>query len=153
MFKIKKIAAFVAAAAMAVSAMAVGVSATSSNNAAIERSVPSTWVINSPTSPNSNYPVYGVVYGLVQGRDTGITFRCTDHVNPTNSRLYAEGRVTKEELCLKQQDYVELSYIGDDGTVLFVNNWYALCNGSVQYKVQAYGLIVGGGQKIQGNAL
>lgn len=137
MFKIKKLAAVAAAAVIAVSAMAVSVSAATYSK--------STWrVLTSPPE------LSGYVTGLVQGKDTGITFRCTDYNNPIGNDYYARGTVADGRLCLYQGDGVNLSYIGDDGTVLFQNNWYQYCNGTVQYYVGAEGYVLYSGQYVEG---
>lgn len=146
MFKMKKLAAVAAAAVMAVSAMAVSVSAAKSDMPASIQSVQSNWTINAnPTS--------GVVRGLVQGTDTGVTFRCTAYYNPTANAYSARCTVTNTSLCLTQGDGVNLSYVGDDGTVLFINDWYRYSNGgTAPYRVEARNAVYGSGQTISGYA-
>ncbi|MCM1009127.1 MAG: hypothetical protein NC485_14660 [Ruminococcus flavefaciens] len=146
MFKMKKLAAIAAAAVMAVSAMAVNVSAAKHENTGIAstQSNQINWVIRSDALP-------GVVTGLVQGRDTGVTFRCTDYSDPVNNGYYAKCTITNSRLCLYQNDSVKLSYIGDDGTVLFQNDWYRYSNGgSAPFKISPVYEVRGSGQYVQG---
>lgn len=148
MFKIKKLAAVVAAAVMAVSAMAVTASAAISENASISstQSNQRNWRISSSSLP-------GVVTGLVQGRDTGVTFRCTDYSDPAHNGYYAKCTITNSILCLYQGDCVNLSYIGDDGTVLFQNDWYRYSNGgSAPFMIAPENEVQGSGQYIVGYA-
>lgn len=148
MFKMKKLATVAAAAVMAVSAMAVTVSAAIPEKNSIDstQSNQVNWNISS-----SNLP--GVVTGLVQGRDTGITFRCTDYSDPVHNGYYAKCTITNSILCLYQGDCVNLSYIGDDGTVLFQNDWYRYSNGgSAPFMITPIYAVQGSGQYIQGYA-
>lgn len=143
MIKLKKIMTVAAAAVMAVSAMTVNGSALV--NAREE------WSIKPVNTPQSLYDG-GVVMGLVQGKDTGITFHCTFYDNPTARSFYVRGTISQSNLCLYQGDGVNLSYEGDYGTVLFQNNWYSNCNGVVPYKVEAIEYIANSGQYIEGYA-
>jgi len=143
MLKMKKIAAIVAAAVVSVSAMAVSVNALV--NAREEWSI---------TPVNTSQSLYdgGVVMGLVQGKDTGITFHCTYYYNPTARNFYARGSITQADLCLYQGDGVNLSYDGDYGTVLFQDDWYSKSYGVVPYRVDAKEYIENSGQYIEGYA-
>lgn len=144
----KKLAAVAAAAVMSISAMAVTVSAAIPENTSIDstQSNQRNWRISS-----SNLP--GVVTGLVQGRDTGITFRCTDYSDPVHNGYYAKCTITNSILCLYQGDCVNLSYIGDYGTVLFQNDWYRYSNGgSAPFMITPIHEVQGSGQYIEGHA-
>jgi len=148
MFKFKRLAAVAAAAVMAVSAMAVSVSAATSENTSIvsTQSNQRNWRISS-----SNLP--GVVTGLIQGKDTGVTFRCTGYSDPANNGYYAKCTVTNSILCLYQGDCVNLSYIGDDGTVLFQNDWFRYSNGgSAPFMITPINAVQNSGQYIAGYA-
>lgn len=146
MFKMKKLAAVAAAAVMAVSAMAVSVSAAKSDSSASIQSVQSNWTISSNSTS-------GVVSGLVQGSDTGVTFRCTSYYNPTANAYEARCTVTNSILCLNQGEGVNLSYANDYGTVLFINDWYRYSNGgNAPYRVEARNAVYGSGQYISGYA-
>lgn len=143
MLKMKKIIAVAATVVMAVSAISVSASALISAR--------EDWSIKPVSTPQSLYDG-GVVMGLVQGKDTGITFHCTYYYNPTARSFYARGIITQSNLCLYQGDGVNLSYDGDYGTVLFQSNWYSNCNGVVSYRVDAKEYIANSGQCIEGYA-
>ena len=76
-------------------------------------------------------PAYGTVYGLVQGKDTGVSFVCDSY----SGNIVVHATLTDLSLCLHNNDYVELSYNGDDGTVLFKDDWYLYSNGDVGFVV------------------
>ncbi len=138
MFKMKKLAAVAAAAVMAVSAMAINASATKVN-----------WTINS----FGNSSASGIVSGLVQGRDTGVTFECFGYSDPINNNFYVRCTVPNSNLCLYQNDSVILSYAGDSGTVLFQNNWYRYSNGgNAPFMAVPNGLVSASGQYMNGIA-
>lgn len=139
----KKFMTVAASAIMAVSAMAVNVNALV--NAREE------WSVKPVNTPQGLYDG-GFVMGLVQGKDTGITFHCTDYYNPKTKSLYARGTITQSNLCLYQGDGVNLSYDGDYGTVLFNDDWYSNSYGVVPYRVDAKDYIAGSGQYIEGYA-
>lgn len=143
MFKTKKIAAAIAAVIMTVCTMSISVSAAANDI--------SFWSIVPTSSASSKYDG-GTVTGLVQGKDTGVEFRCDGYINPTSNDFYAIGTVSNSILCLYQGDCVNLSYNGDGGTVLFQKDWYRYCNGSVSYRVDARNPVENSGQRIQGTA-
>lgn len=139
MFKMKKIAAVAAAAVMAVSAMAINASAANAKR----------WTINS----FGNNDASGIVSGLVQGRDTGVTFECYGYGDPINNNFYVRCTVPNSNLCLYQNDGVILSYDGDYGTVLFQNNWYKYSNGgNAPFMAVPNGLVSASGQYLNGIA-
>jgi len=142
MIKFKKLAAVAAAAVMAVSAMAVNASALTNSNKVY-------WTINSFGYDEAP----GTVTGLVQGKDTGVTFECTGYDDPAYNNFYVRCTVTNSMLCLYQGDGVNLSYDGDSGTVLFQNNWYKYSNGGqAPFLGSPSGLLKGTGQYLNGVA-
>ncbi|MCM1009126.1 MAG: hypothetical protein NC485_14655 [Ruminococcus flavefaciens] len=145
MFKMKKLVAAVTIAIIAVSAMTVSVSVSALVN------TKENWSIK-PVSTNQSLYDGGNVFGLVQGKNSGITFHCTYYYNPTANNFYARGTITQSNLCLYQGDGVNLSYEGDYGTVLFKDNWYSNCYGVVPYRVDAKEYIANSGQYIEGYA-
>lgn len=124
MIKLKKLMAVVAATVMAVSAMTISVGAivSQNNNIASTQSNTRYWIVYIDERPDS-------ITGLVQGKDSGVTFQCKDYSDPIHNGYYVRCTVTNSLLCLYQGDGVNLSYIGDSGTVLFQNDWYRYSNG------------------------
>lgn len=109
-------------AVVAVVAMLVLTTMTATVSAAVT-STTSYW------SVSSTYPVYGgVVYGLVHGTDSGVSVHCTAITENGTARV----TLNDSRLSL-YGDGVDLTYVGDYGTIYFVNNWTDYSNGDVAY--------------------
>lgn len=150
--KISKIVAVIAVAlVMAISTMTVVVSAATINKAAVPKSVEDSWAIAIGNGPDSDK---GIVYGLVNVVDNGITFRCDGYYTGGVSGLYAYGQITNPNLRADYASGAILDYIGDIGTDSFRRGWYDINgSGNVEYYVQAYGYTLGFGQYINGIAV
>ncbi len=100
-----------------------------------------------------NNPWFGVVKGLVNVEDNGITFRCTSYNNAGFSEFHAYGQIANSAL---RADYARgaiLDHVNDDGTDSFRRGWYDINGGGdVMYYVQANSYTLGVGQYIYGYA-
>lgn len=132
-----KIVAVAAAAVIAISAMAMSVSATTNI---------SYWSIVPSSSASSNYYI-----GTITGLDVGITFTCTDFFDPT-SVFAAKVSIPDSILFLHQSEYFYITQKGECITILFRNDWYKYCNGTVSYRIDAVNPIANSGQRIKGTA-
>lgn len=157
MFKMKKLAAIAAAAVMAVSAMAVSASASTADGYATARANESQWYLQTisgaPSSvEKTNY--IGTVSGLRDGTDTGVTVKCTYYKDNYGSGIYAIATLTDSRLnkYSGSSAQVNLDNVGDKGTLLFQNNWYNICYGTVNYQVQGYNFVSAGNQQMRGSA-
>ena len=142
------IAAISSMSCMSVSASTANVYSTMSTS--------SSWYLQTVSGAPSSverYVATGTVTNLTNGVDSGVTFRVTSYSDPKGTRAYGKATLTDSSLCLHPNDYVELDSNGDSGTILFQRNWYAVCSGSVGYKVQGYNLVSGGNQRISGYAI
>ena len=93
------------------------------------------------------------VYNLADGVDTGVTFKCTEYRDLYyNGEFYAMAGLNDSSLQKNEYDYVKLSYVGDKGTVLFKQNWYAACGGSVRFYIQGCNMVEYGNQSMSGIA-
>lgn len=132
------------------------VSASTADGVQIRRGSESAWNIRTisgvPASVQQMWYI-GTVYNLVDGVDSGVTFKCTEYQDLYyNGAFYAHSALTDSSLQKNQSDYVELSYVGDKGTVLFKSNWYAACGGSVGYYIQGVNMVEYGNQNMSGIA-
>lgn len=151
----KKIA-FISMAIATISSMGAMSASASTANGYSTRSTASSWYLQTVAGAPSSverFVATGTVTGLRNGVDTGVTFRVTNYSDPKGTGAYGKATLTNSSLCLYSGDYVILDSNGDSGTILFQNNWYAVCGGSAGYKVQGYNLVSGGNQRISGNAL
>lgn len=100
---------------------------------------------------------YGTVTGLIKGRDTGITFRCTTFTNiGGRSDFNAYGEILNRQICMHPYDKlsgVSLTYAGDDGVDLFNDNWFDVTGGMVGFKMSLRNFTPGAQQYVDGIAL
>lgn len=150
--RLRKFIAITAVTVLTISMMTATVSAISSTSDAAP-GIPSNWaiIIDSGRPSAFNY-----VYGLVEGSSTGVTFYCTSYFNAGYSDFYATASIYNRNLCRYPSDHiyskVKLDYVGDTGTDLFADDWYALSGGTVAYYALPYNYTVGLNQEICGFA-
>ena len=142
---------------MAISAMAIPVSAVSPKSNIAPMAVPSRWLVIIGTTPNK---CSGTVTDLVYPIDRGLSFMCTgyDSKGAPNESLYA--------ICKLADSYSYLSKIPGKTVridrvtsneanrsayeIEFIDGWYNYCHGTVDYTVQVAGAVAG--QAMEGYA-
>ncbi|MBR4021064.1 MAG: hypothetical protein IKI94_00475 [Ruminococcus sp.] len=126
---------------MAITVLAVcsvGISANASvNGNESVRSNSSSWylqrVSGAPSSTDS-FEYSGVVTGLRNGVDDGVTFKCTNFQNSGNPGLRAVGDIPSK--FKRYTDIASLTYNGCVSTCIFKDDWYGESNGGrVSYTV------------------
>ena len=140
----KRLTAVIMTAAMATS-MAVSASAASTE----------TWYLQTvqgaPTSVEK-YEYRGTVTGLVNITNTGVYFEATAYTDPENADIFARCDVVDHGLKLYEDEFAFIREDYDFGTVLFQQNWYTGCHGTVDFNVEAENFTSGKNQRIAGEA-
>ncbi len=127
--KSKKIAAIVAAGMMAVSSMAFSASASTPTQLKAVSSYSSGWQLINDITYDS-----GVVSGLVNGTDTGVTFLCQSYYDRLGTGINAYCDIQSNVKLYPTQGAV-LSSVGAKSTCLFASNWYSVSSGRVSFSV------------------
>lgn len=150
--KFNKTLAIIAVVAIIVlSSMTMVVSAATINNATSSNSTPDSWQMY---IGYLQYYDSGVVYGLVNVVDNGITFRCDGYYDAGFSGFYAYGQISNPALRADYASGAVLDYVGDSGTDSFRRGWYDINGGgNVAYFVEAHNYTYGSSQYITGFAL
>lgn len=132
------------------------VSASTADGVQTERASETAWNIITISGVPANVQkmwTSATVYNLVDGVDTGVTFKCTEYRDLYyNGGFYAMAGLNDTSLQKNESDYVKLSYVGDKGTVLFKQDWYAYCGGSVQFYIRGCNMVEYGNQSMSGIA-
>ena len=132
----KVVSSIMAITVLAVGNVGITTNASVNGNESV-RSNPSSWwlqrVSGAPSSTD-RFSYEGVVTGLREGVDDGVTFKCTKFQNNGNPGLRAVGDIpSKFKL---YTDIASLTYEGCVSTCIFDDGWYPKSNGGrVSYTV------------------
>ncbi len=149
----KTMAIFAVVMVMAVSVLSVNAFAAAPGVSASPNSDRCPWQLPWYTGTSG----YGYVTGLVEGRDDGITFRCTDFTNiGGRSDFDAYGEIENRWICKHPFDElsgVSMTYVGDGGVDYFNDTWFDVTHGKVKFLVSFRNATPGAQQYAAGYAV
>lgn len=130
------VSSIMAITVLAVGSVGISANASVNGNESV-RSNSSSWYLQRVSGAPSSTDCFeysGVVTGLRDGVDDGVTFKCTKFQNSGNPGLRAVGDIPSR--FKRYTDIASLTYNGCVSTCLFKDNWYGESNGGrVSYTV------------------